>query len=176
MQNSSIGSAAQESHFQASALASQNQSASRAQPRNELTPEEEKQVEELKKRDREVRRHEQAHKAAAGKYAKGGPSFDYQTGPDGKRYAVGGEVQIDTSSVKGDPEATIRKARIIKSAALAPQDPSSQDRQIAATASRMEQEARQELAKPESEESKPYNQHGERTGQKPEPSAVDVFV
>ncbi len=176
MQDSSIGSAAQRSHFQASSLSSQNQFASRTQARNELTPEEEKQVEELKKRDREVRRHEQAHKAAAGKNATGGPSYDYQTGPDGKRYAVGGEVQIDTSSVKGDPEATIRKARNIKSAALAPQDPSSQDRQVAAEASRIDQEARQEVAKQKTEESKPYNQHGERAGQKPEPAAVDMFV
>ena len=78
--------------------------------------------------------------------------------------------------MKGDPEATIRKAQTIKSAALAPQDPSSQDRRVAAEASRMEQEARQELAKLETEESKPYNQHGERAGQEPEPSAVDIFV
>ena len=44
--------------------------------------------------DREERQHEQAHLSAAGGHARGGPSYQYETGPDGKRYAVGGEVSI----------------------------------------------------------------------------------
>ena len=79
------------------------------QSSQQISSEEKKQVEQLKKRDAEVRRHEQAHKAAAGQFASGGPSYDYQTGPDGKQYAVGGEVQIDTSEVPDDPQATIKK-------------------------------------------------------------------
>lgn len=118
-----------------------------------LTEEEKKEVEELKKRDREVRQHEAAHKGAAGQYAQGGPSFEYQTGPDGKRYAVGGEVKIDTSKEK-TPEETIRKAQQIRRAALAPKDPSAQDRRVAAEAARMEAEARRELR----EEEQPANQ------------------
>ncbi|MEQ9335590.1 MAG: putative metalloprotease CJM1_0395 family protein, partial [Miltoncostaeaceae bacterium] len=39
---------------------------------------------------RERRRPGAPHAAAGGQYA-GAPSFTYQTGPDGKRYAVGGE-------------------------------------------------------------------------------------
>ena len=76
-----------------------------------LTKEEQQQVQELRQGDAEVRRHEQAHLAAAGRYAKGGPTFTYQKGPDGQLYAIGGEVAIDTSPVPGDPEATIQKAR-----------------------------------------------------------------
>ncbi len=110
-----------------------------------LTEQEQAQVDELKERDREVRRHEAAHKGAAGGFAKGGPTYSYQQGPDGKRYAVGGEVQIDTSSVPGDPAATIRKMQTIQRAAAAPADPSSQDRAVAAQAARAEQNARQEL-------------------------------
>lgn len=113
---------------------------------SELSSEEEKTVEELKKRDREVRDHENAHKAAAGPHAKGGPTYDFQTGPDGKRYAVGGEVQIDTSKIPNNPEATIQKARIIKRAAMAPKEPSSKDRQVASEAQKLETEARRELA------------------------------
>ena len=86
---------------------------------SDLTEEEQEQVSELKSRDREVRAHEQAHLAAAGPYATGGPSYTYQEGPDGRRYAVGGEVGIDTSPVSGDPEATIQKAQQIRAAALA---------------------------------------------------------
>jgi len=119
---------------------------------SELSDDEQRQVEELQQRDREVRQHEQAHMAAAGGNARGGPSYEYQTGPDGKRYAVGGEVSIDTSKVSGDPQATIRKAQIVYRAALAPAEPSSQDRSIAAQAKSMEMEARQELAKQQLEE------------------------
>jgi hypothetical protein len=64
----------------------------------ELTDEEGQEVDKLKARDREVRAHEQAHLAATGSYAQGGPTFEYQRGSDNKQYAVGGEVQIDTSS------------------------------------------------------------------------------
>ncbi|HCV24492.1 MAG TPA: catalase [Candidatus Latescibacteria bacterium] len=117
----------------------------------ELTDEEKAEVDELKDRDREVRQHEQAHMAAAGPYAKGGPSYEYTRGPDGKRYAVGGEVQIDTSK-ESDPEATIRKAQQIYRAALAPAEPSSQDRSVASQAKKMEMEARSELREQQDEE------------------------
>lgn len=112
----------------------------------ELSQEEQEQVKELKDRDREVRTHEQAHMAAAGGYSQGGPSYEYQRGPDGKRYAVGGHVSIDTSPVANDPEATIRKAQVIRNAANAPAEPSAQDRSVAAQAARMESEARQQLS------------------------------
>lgn len=107
---------------------------------------EQAEVRKLKDRDAEVRRHEQAHQSAAGQYASGGASFEYETGPDGRRYAVSGEVQIDTSAVQGDPQATITKMQQIRRAALAPGSPSSQDRAVASQASKAEQQARAELA------------------------------
>lgn len=110
-----------------------------------LTEEEQKQVEELKARDTEVRAHEQAHIAAGGSYVRGGARYDYQTGPDGKKYAVGGEVSIDTSAVEGDPQATINKAQVILKAALAPAEPSGQDKAVAAQARQMMASARKEL-------------------------------
>ena len=121
--------------------------ASQAGPRTEeeLSPEEKQALDDLKARDREVRAHEQAHLAAAGPYAKGPPSFEYQTGPDGQPYAVGGEVQIDTSKVAGNPQATLVKAQTIRRAANAPRNPSAQDRQVAAQAAQLEAEARQEI-------------------------------
>lgn len=110
-----------------------------------LSEEEKEQVEELKKRDAEVKTHEQAHMAAGGSYVKGGASYEYEAGPDGVRYAVGGEVQIDSSPVKGDPQATIAKARTIVAAALAPAEPSGQDRAVAAQANKMMAQAQAEL-------------------------------
>lgn len=112
----------------------------------ELSKEAQKQVEQLKARDQEVRTHEQAHVAAAGPYFRGGPNYSYQRGPDGNRYAVGGSVQIDSSPVAGDPEATIAKAQVVRRAALAPAEPSNTDRKVAAAASQMEAEAQRELA------------------------------
>lgn len=111
-------------------------------------------VQQLKKRDREVRTHEQAHLSVAGRYAAGGASFSYQTGPDGTRYATGGEVPIDLSA-ENTPEATIQKMETIKRAALAPADPSSADRQIAAEASAKEIQAMQEFQKLQREKANP---------------------
>jgi hypothetical protein len=110
-----------------------------------LTEDQLKQVETLKKRDTEVRAHEAAHQAAAGGLVRGGASFSYQRGPDGQQYAIGGEVNIDTSPVSGDPQATLRKAEMIARAALAPAEPSGQDRQVAAQAQQMAANARAEL-------------------------------
>ena len=110
----------------------------------ELTSEEQTDVREFQARDREVKAHEQAHQAAGGRYA-GAPSYEYETGPDNVRYAVGGEVQIDNAPVQGDPAATIKKMQVVRSAALAPVEPSVQDQRVAQQASVEEAKARQEV-------------------------------
>ncbi len=108
-------------------------------------PERVAQLQQLKNRDREVRAHELAHVAAGGQYVTSGAQFSYQKGPDGRLYAVAGEVSIDTSPVAGNPQATIQKAQAIIRAAMAPAEPSGQDRQVAARASGMLQQARAQL-------------------------------
>ncbi len=109
-----------------------------------LSENEAEQVLTLQQRDREVRTHEQAHLAAAGQYAQGGASYTYQRGPDGKMYAVAGEVSIDVSKEQ-TPEETIDKMETVIRAALAPVQPSSTDRQVAAQALATINQARQEL-------------------------------
>jgi len=109
-----------------------------------LSKEEQAQVAKLKARDAEVRAHEQAHKNVGGQYA-GAISYEFQKGPDGRSYAVGGEVPIDASEIAGDPEATIEKMRIVKAAALAPAEPSAQDRKVAALADAQMMKAQAEL-------------------------------
>jgi hypothetical protein len=134
---------------------------SRGQSANlqELAPEEEKVVLELKQRDQEVKTHEMAHLAVAGQYARGGASYTYQQGPDGRRYAVGGEVPIDLSEEK-TPEETIQKMQTVRRAAMAPAEPSSADRSVAASASAIASRAQQEL-------------QAEKTETGPEQSAAD---
>lgn len=104
----------------------------------------EQQVQDLVERDKEVRTHEQAHQSAGGEYASS-PTYQFTQGPDGKRYATGGEVQIDTSVVPGDPAATIAKMQQIRSAALAPAEPSAQDLAVARSAAASEAKARKKL-------------------------------
>lgn len=116
----------------------------------ELPPEEQEMVKELQARDREVRAHETAHLAAGGQYASG-PTYTYQTGPDGKRYAIGGEVQIDTSPEK-TPEETIRKMDLVKRAALAPAEPSAQDVRVAQLAEQQRNQAQAELNRQRTDE------------------------
>jgi hypothetical protein len=102
-------------------------------------------IEKLKATDRKVRQHEQAHVAAGGDLVTSGPNYGYVQGPDGQRYAVSGEVGIDTSPGR-TPEETLRRAARIRAAALAPADPSPQDRNVAAQAARMQMQAAQEIA------------------------------
>lgn len=113
---------------------------------------EQDEISQLAARDREVRAHEQAHAAVGGQYA-GAPTYSFQRGPDGVRYAVGGEVSIDTSKA-ATPEETIRKAQVVRQAALAPAEPSPQDRRVAAEASQIQAQAVQELRSQQIEEKK----------------------
>jgi hypothetical protein len=110
------------------------------------SPEETRQVDYLKNRDREVRAHEQAHVIAGGSLVRGAASFGYTKGPDGKLYATSGEVSIDTSPVQDDPEATIRKMIHVEKAALAPSQPSGQDRAVASSALKTQMEAQYQVA------------------------------
>ena len=126
-------------------------SAAKSAGSEELTEGEEKQVQELKKRDAEVRAHEQAHATVGGTYA-GPPQYEFTTGPDGKKYAVSGEVEIDVAPVRDNPEATIRKMEVVIRAALAPAEPSSQDMAVARAAQQQRAQAQAELAKQRTEE------------------------
>ncbi|UTH74898.1 putative metalloprotease CJM1_0395 family protein [Chromobacterium sp. IIBBL 290-4] len=113
-----------------------------------LNQQQQKEVTELQSRDTDVRRHEAAHQAAGGALA-GSATFTYQQGPDGKQYAIGGEVPIQLS--KGTtPQQTIQNAETVHAAALAPSDPSGQDRAVAAEADQMEQQARSQLLQQQS--------------------------
>ena len=113
-------------------------------PQNELNEDEKKLVQSLQSRDTEVRAHEAAHKS--GGAATGAASYTYQKGPDGRMYAIGGEVSISYKE-GSTPQETIANASAVIAAALAPANPSSQDMAVASSANVMKVKAEQQLAK-----------------------------
>lgn len=134
-----------------------------------LSPEELRVIEKLEQRDREVRQHEKAHEVMGGPYT-GSATYDYQRGPDGKRYAIGGQVTIDYGPIKGDPEATIDKMKTVIAAALAPAEPSPQDMSIAARARQNLLEARLEANRLQGE------MDNARDSARPSPDSVRAAV
>lgn len=117
-----------------------------------LTPEEKDVIAQMQARSRQVHQHEAAHQAVGGRYA-GAASFSYQIGPNGQRYAVGGEVPIDASAVPGEPRTTIQKMQTVRAAALAPTNPSGQDQQVASAALQTIMQARTKLSEMEQQKS-----------------------
>jgi hypothetical protein len=161
---------AQSSGLEASAEETGSPSEEEDPDQDGLTEEEEDQVEKLKQRDREVRAHEQAHARVGGPYA-GAPSYTFQQGPDGGRYAIGGEVQIDTSP-ESEPEATVRKMQIVIRAALAPAEPSSQDLRVAQLARSQLQEAQSQARAEAAAELRGEEEEGEAAAQTSQTSAT----
>lgn len=120
---------------------------------SKLSDAEQRKIDELSKRDQKVRAHEQAHLSAAGGLARSGASLKYERGPDGKQYAVGGEVNLSAQDAP-TPEEDLRIARQLERAALAPAEPSSQDRKVAEQARRKAVQAQRELMEKNTKESR----------------------
>lgn len=139
--------AAEQAKQQQSQAQSQAQQAQEQvkQAQEKAQAQQQQQVDSLKARDSEVKAHEHAHATVGGQYAQS-PSFKYEKGADGQRYATDGEVQIDVSAVGGDPLATINKMKQVYAAAMAPVDPSSADIRVAAEALQKLNEAKVKLA------------------------------
>ena len=112
--------------------------------KEELTPQEEQELAKLKNTDAEVKRHENAHKAMAAGLQTSGPNYEYETGPDGRKYAVAGDVNISYQK-SSDPEVNLKNAQKLKAAALAPAEPSAQDRSVARKADMEIAKAKQEI-------------------------------
>jgi len=136
---------------------STNDKTTNSSKEQQLTPTEQALVSKLQQRDTEVRAHESAHMSSG--VASGGATFTYQKGPDGRQYAVGGEVPIDVSGGASTPEDKIAHAQKVRAAALAPSSPSPADMQIAATASMMEIRARVELTQEKAKEYSPTKEN-----------------
>ncbi len=111
----------------------------------QLTEEEKREIEKIRKNGRNVRRRELVYRAIVGNHVRGAVSFQYDTGPDGIKYAIDGHTSIDTRPVINNPEASIRKAQAIKRTKI--------DRSVAVEVDKMEREARQKLREQQRQES-----------------------
>lgn len=127
-----------------------------------LTAEQLSVIQKLKSRDQQVKAHEMAHVSAGGQYVTSGVNFSYQKGPDGIMYAVGGEVGIDLSAIANNPQATIAKMQVVRNAALAPSDPSPQDRRVAAAASQIISSAQAQLLESQGSDNQEEKDSGTR--------------
>jgi len=85
-------------------------------------------LEKFRNKDAEIRTHEQAH-ASIG-HTTTPISYNYQEGPDGKMYAVGGSVRLETS-IPDDPKAAAFKLDMLQKAASGPSNLSGADGAIA---------------------------------------------
>ena len=103
-------------------------------------------LDKLKARDSLVRGHEQAHILAAGGQAAGLPQYVYQTGPDGRQYAIGGSVQISVVSSSANPEEAARQAETASRAATANGEMSLADMRTAIQAAALAVKARSRAA------------------------------
>lgn len=71
-------------------------------------------LEKFKSMDAQVRSHEQIHASLANTTTP--IQYNYQMGPDGKMYATGASVRLDTS-IPNDPKAAIQKMDELKKSA-----------------------------------------------------------
>ena len=88
-------------------------------------------LDKYEKLDAKVKTHEQAH--AANGTTTAPIQYNYHVGPDGKLYASGGSVRLDTT-IPEDEGSSNAKLEELKNASSAPSELSSADAQIARTA------------------------------------------
>jgi hypothetical protein len=100
-----------------------------------------RELQELQQRDREVRRSEFMKLQYAGIHALG-PRFDFEIGPDGKAYAVEGDVVLDIKTEAGNPVRTAEKLADVKRALMMVPNPGPEVRRLAAEVARRELVAR----------------------------------
>lgn len=110
----------------------------------ELSAQQQREVQTLERTERQVRADERAQRAAAGAYSDG-VQLRYSVGPDGRRYVVAAEVALDVTPVPGDPAATLRKMEAIMRA-VSSGSSSISDQTDALAAEQLARRARAQLA------------------------------
>ncbi len=110
--------------------------------KTEMSAEDQALLDKLKARDSLVRGHETAHIMAAGGQATGPAQYTYQTGPDGRQYAIGGSVNIAVVSSPSSDEDAANQAATASRAAMANSEMSLCDMQVAMRASELSAKAK----------------------------------
>ncbi len=115
---------------------------------SDLDPGQSNRLRRLQARDQRVRAHEQAHSLSGGAQVAAAVRYRYQTGPDGRRYAVGGQAHAPASG-GGSPEQALDKSADLRRAAVAPTRPSYHDRITLNTAFVQEERLRSQMKQAE---------------------------
>ncbi|MFZ2959902.1 MAG: putative metalloprotease CJM1_0395 family protein [Candidatus Ozemobacteraceae bacterium] len=163
-ENSSIAESAQKTNSKLSGSSKDTKSADNKNDRSQKT-----RLEELERQDAYIRMAIDARSLQLKPGMQGLPTYEFVRGPDGKQYAVSGELPLNVEKVQGDPEATIQNAQNIRRVALSSPSPAPGDRMAAIEASRIEYEARLELARKQSSAQAPYSPEGRRTSLQQKP-------
>ncbi|MBI9012899.1 MAG: hypothetical protein JEZ08_11760 [Clostridiales bacterium] len=101
-------------------------------------------IAQLAMQEKAIISHEKMHLMVGGNLASG-PSYIYTTGPDGKRYIAGGQVNMKMPS-GGSLDSLLSGLKRIKNAATAVGNPSGTDLNTAATAAAIESAVLKEMA------------------------------
>lgn len=114
----------------------------------ELSSDDLRRVRELERIDRVVRAQENVLRAVAPDVVRGEPTFEFELGPDGQRYAIEGDSHIELP--KGaEPRVAAEEASRALRAALAASGGSSADTSIALRAAGIEARARAQIRREE---------------------------
>jgi hypothetical protein len=138
-------------------------------------------IDDLKRQERDIHAHEEAHYRSSGGKAFT-PQYVYEVGPDGNKYAVKGTTKIILEEGKTSEE-TIKNARTARTAAMAPANPSDQDRKVILETVRMEQKARKKILESKKRQTKEssdnvsrINEDGEMKLDKPVKNTSNVKI
>ena len=81
-----------------------------------LTPEQQLEVDQLRRHEQSVRAEQLAAQTAAGSYSRD-VRYEYANGPDGQRYIRSGKVNLDSAPIPDDPSSTLKKMKAVMQAA-----------------------------------------------------------
>lgn len=101
----------------------------------------------MQDKSNEIKRHEERHSVALRDVdSDAKPQYKEEQGPDGRKYAVAGEVNTNVVPVPGNAKATEKKADAIYRSAMHDEKRSKEDNQVARQAMQMKQEAGKDSA------------------------------
>jgi|GEM_PF-4441125 len=103
---------------------------------------------DLQRSDRQVRVQENLQRQMAAGFVRGAPVYEYEEGPDGRRYAVAADTEFELPDARaGDPREAARDAANARRAALASAISSPAEQAFAARAASAEARARAEITR-----------------------------
>lgn len=113
-----------------------------------VTTDDLRELRDLQRSDRQVRVQENLQRQLAAEFVRGAPVYEFEEGPDGRRYAVGADSDFQLpNQASSDPRQAARDAASARQAALASAVSSPAEQAFAARAASAEARARAEITR-----------------------------